>query len=334
MNTASPPNKPRSSRAARKFAAGWLLSAAIHAALAVAAFFIVWSTALAPPAPPPSMVSFEAPSYAPVVEAAPEPADSQTTQQAVPLPAPTAPPVDLSALLNETAAPRRIAAPSQTTLDDADPLRAAPPERSRTVNFSGLGATDARDILYVVDASGSMVTSMPAVLDELKRSITALHPTQRFNVLLFQNADGAGFIRANLPPGSTRPLLLDATRRHKKHIFDWLDRAPLGGASDPRPALRAAFTMKPDAIFLLSAGALTGPDGKPLDAQAILSFLDELNPVRPSANNRRVVIKAIQILRQDERSLLRAIGGLHGGEDGYRFISASEFNQPTNPGMR
>ncbi len=47
-------------------------------------------------------------------------------------------------------------------------------------------AVAAKRIVYVVDASGSMLLHLSTVLGELERSLRTLHPKQEFGIIFFQ----------------------------------------------------------------------------------------------------------------------------------------------------
>lgn len=303
----------------------WIVSLALHATVVVAAFFIVWSVRPAEPDDrPPVYVSFEAP--APPPAPAPSPAKPDASDAAS-----RSAPAPMSAAIAAQPEKKDGAAPPPAILAETPP-RPTPSIESAPrpdVVFSGMGASNARDVVYVVDASGSMVTTFPEVKAELRRSIDALHPTQRFQVLLFTNKDGASFLAPDVPRGVRRPVLLDATRRNKAAVYQWIDKIDPGGRSDPLGALEVALRMKPDAVFLL-ATRITGPEAQDFDPAALLARLDELNPVNPRTGRRPVAIMAIQILDEDPLGVMSSIGRIHGGQDGYRFISREEFNARRN----
>lgn len=328
MSAPEPAEGAGRSRAEPARLAPWALSAAAHGGLVIAAGFIVWQATRADPDYEPVTASFDAPAFmAPpqtptleeeeATEAAstekaprpPEPADLRT---------PAAPLADVSAFdLPAEAAPALEAPPAPS-------LRRS--EAMSTVEFAGLGASDARDIIYVLDASGSMITTMPEAIAELKRSLGALHPMQRFQVFLIRNSAAGGYAWPAVLRGVNRPVLLDATRENKRAVFAWLDDVITGGASDPMPALEAALKMRPDAVFLLSAG-IVGLDSADVDPDRILDRLDRLNPA-DDEGDRRVAIRTIQVIDAGPSGLMERIGRAHGGGDaGYRFISSDEFNR-------
>jgi hypothetical protein len=304
----------------------WSGSLALHLVVIVAAAFIAWRVIPDQSETPPISVSFEQPAIAPaMLTTTPTEMTDQADETLERL---LAVPADMAEVeapaVPAIPEPPDIVEPAHTaflpeTLALGEPLE---------VEFSGLGASDARDIVYVVDASGSMITSMPDVLAELRRSINQLHPSQRFQALLFRtpppgSADPAAYQWLSIPAGLHKPVLIDATKKNKRAISDWLDTIAPRMRSNPLPALEAAIDLKPDAIFVLSSGAsdpaLLG--GTP---DEILARLDRLNPVQRNGV-RRVVIQTVQVLEDDPLKLLRSIARAHGGESGYKFISRDDL---------
>ncbi len=304
----------------------WLFSLALHAALIISAAFIVWRIRESHTDTPPMVVSFEEPAIAPAMAKPPAPLPEPDPAEALDqiLAQPTdAMPFEAPALPAMPEPPPLDIPETQTfeqpVLEDTSALQ---------VEFSGLGASDARDIVYVVDASGSMITSLPDVLNELRRSIARLHPVQRFQVLLIQSprdpaSKESAFTWTTVPPGLKRPVLIDATRANKQAVYDWLNTIPAQRASNIIPALEAALRLRPDAVFLLSSGG-TDPALLGMSPDAALSRLDQLNP-RHASGDRSVVIRTIQVLEADPIDLLRRIAQAHGGESGYKFISRDEI---------
>ncbi len=112
--------------------------------------------------------------------------------------------------------------------------------------FVGTG-TPAKSTVYVIDVSGSMQTSnrLPRVLSALKRAVDILNPDQKFTVILFDDS-------AHTDPIGRGSLL--ANKQNKEAIFNWLDRAPGGGGTNPVPAMISAIQQKPERVVLLSDG--------------------------------------------------------------------------------
>jgi len=201
------------------------------------------------------------------------------------------------------------------------------------ITFAGVAAERASTIVYVVDASGPMASSLPFVVDELSRSIESLAPSQQFQVILFRSpptskdasgADDAGY---EMFTGAGRGLL-SATRDVKDRVRAWLTSIRPTGRSDPLPGLRAALSMKPSLVFLLSRSIKrSGPTTQwGAGATAILTTLDRLNPVQRVSGQRASVIKTIQFLDDDPSGLLRSIASVHGdGAGSYRVLELAEL---------
>ena len=112
--------------------------------------------------------------------------------------------------------------------------------------FFGVGG-NAKKIIYVVDASGSLIDTFPFVIMELKRSISELKDAQSFTVIFFQGED-----HIEVPP----PRLKKATSENKLKVIEWVDPASGNviptGLSNPVKAITRALQYQPELIFLLS----------------------------------------------------------------------------------
>lgn len=200
-------------------------------------------------------------------------------------------------------------------------------------SFAGVSAKRARSVVYSVDASGAMVTSLPFVLDELRRSIAALGSDQSFAVILFgrrvgDNADASG-VRAFPSSG-----LVAASPSRKAEFLAWLEAAEARGASNPLDGLLAALDRQPEVVFLLSR-SIRRTDGREAAGdwgpgrEAILAELDRANPIRKSIFGppaRSAQVKCVQFLEEDPTGVMRAIAKEHGGGgDSYRLLLESEL---------
>lgn len=177
----------------------------------------------------------------------------------------------------------------------------------RAVTFGGLGASSVRSVVYVVDGSGPMVTSLPIVLAELERSVSRLSPTQRFGVVIFRRlGDGSPAVE------SFAPALMRATPSARVLLRDWLAAVEPAGRSNPLSGLEAALALKPDAIFLLSR-SIQRSGGGVWDAgpEATLARLDQINPIDPATRRRPVLIQTIQFLDEDPTGTMQAIAAAH-----------------------
>ena len=202
-------------------------------------------------------------------------------------------------------------------------------------SFAGVSARRATSVVYAVDASGAMVTSLPFVLEELRRSVSALAPDQRFAVVLFgrrvgEDGEDTG-VRLFPQEG-----LLPATPASKAQLFTWLDGVQARGVSNPLDGLLTALERRPQVVFLLSR-SIRRTDGREASGdwgpgrEAILAELDRANPVRTSIFGppaRAVQVKCVQFLEEDPTGVMRAIAEVHGGgPESYRLLPESELRR-------
>lgn len=168
-------------------------------------------------------------------------------------------------------------------------------------SFFGLGgeARGTRNIVYVVDRSGSMLTTLEGVKKELVESVGKLRRTQKFHVVFFNS--GA-------PLENPPRRLVSAIQAHKQEFFNFLGQIAAGGSTDPRPAMRRAFAVEPDLIYFLTDGEFD---------EGLIELLDVLN------RGRRVRIYTIAYVSQAGAPLLERIAREHNGQ--YRFVSEEEI---------
>jgi len=169
-------------------------------------------------------------------------------------------------------------------------------------DFFGLGqsARGAREIVYVVDRSGSMIDTFIYVQAELRRSINALRRSQKFHVIFFNTGR---------PLENPPKRLVSAIEAQKEDFFEFLDTVVPSGGTKPASALRRALALEPDLIYLLSDGIDFQPH--------LLRELDEWN------RGRRVRIYTIAYLDQTGSELLEQIAREHHGE--FKFVSENDL---------
>jgi len=312
----------------------WTISIALHAALIIGALFVVWRIAAPPEDPPASAISFDEPSYNPALVTDRELLEQENSvaEEAAAIEALRQPDPALAEFKAELSGAEDI--PLDSLSMPVTQPGALTIERPANLGatFAGLAAGDARDVVYVVDGSGSMLTTLPDVLDRLRQSIAGLHPTQRFQVIVFQTVtdDGGATTTFATPPARSsraRLGLIPASADRKAAVEAWLSRdVKPRGRSNPTEALRAALDLKPDAIFLLSS-RITDRESGSFDAAALLQWLDGANPVERKSGRRRVLIQTVQVLDEDPEQLLQRIAQTHGGPGGYNYISREELTR-------
>ncbi len=288
--------------------APWVVSVAIHAAVLALGFMVTWTMVRVDEKEQPVIVAdFDAPTYEPVAALDREDPDTEALEmewlQEVPRPEALKMEVDPLQLISQ-------ADSSSTPTDFAPPL----PRGSAT--FAGLLSSNARRIVYVIDASGSMIRSMRIVIEELARSLDGLSAEQSFAVIFFRGDEAV-----MVPP----QRLVDATPDTKIQALTWInDNIVPGGRTNPVAAIEAALRLESDAIFLLSDN-ITGSGQFEIDQQDLLELLDQLNPVTTETGRRSTVINCIQFLYPDPLETLKKIAAQHGGPKGYKFLDAREL---------
>ena len=204
---------------------------------------------------------------------------------------------------------------------------AAAPDES--ISFAGVKAKRARRIVYVVDASGPMVTYWKWVANQVTLSLARLGPGQQFQIIAVRTPP-APDDRPDAPraPEVLCPAagLLDAGPAATDDANAWLGDLRPRGASDFLPGLAAALRLQPDLVLLLAQGyQRPGSSTVAHDSDTLLSQLDRLNP-RTSGGRRRVIIKTVQFLEDDPTGLLRAIAETHGdGPGSYHIVTLREI---------
>lgn len=117
-------------------------------------------------------------------------------------------------------------------------------------------------VAYVCDASGSMLSKMPQLKDELNKAVRTLDAMQAFNVIFFSDPDVKPSILSN--------HLLMANTDNKVKFDAFLQGINASGSTDPIPGLEAAFAQHPQLIYLLT-------DGDFPDNAKVLKRVRELN---------------------------------------------------------
>lgn len=286
--------------------APWTLSIAVHALLVVASLFIVWTVLPSEEIPEePVVISFDDP--------APAAAPLQTSDTAAPLPAPDLPSHDAPEL------PPPVA-PANT---DSPPPAADPPPPRYEPTFITAGASGAREVVYVVDASGSAISSFPYITARLRDSLTALHPSQRFQILLIRNAAG-GFDFFRTPPASDAPVLVDAIPENVHDALAWVESVVPGGRSDIAKALETALRVRADAVFVLARLAASD---EAIDATSLLRTLNSVNPPHPDTGARRTTLHAMQMLDAAPSPFLQTLAETHGGA--FDLLTLDDLRSPT-----
>jgi hypothetical protein len=184
--------------------------------------------------------------------------------------------------------------------------------------FLGSGG-NARRIVFIIDASGSLIDTFPFVVRELKRSISQLSARQHFTIIFFQGDDVI----------EVPPIGIDAKRASstiKQQTIDWLAKENYHvtpqGTSNPVRALRRAFQYRPQLIFLLSDN-ITGQGQYEIDQRQLLEEIDRVNKSGTKINTLQFIYED-PLVKAGLRGTMRQIAERSGGV--YKFVSKSDLN--------
>ena len=175
---------------------------------------------------------------------------------------------------------------------------------------------NARRLVYLVDASGSLIDTLPFVILELKRSIGQLSSQQQFTVIFFQGDEAV-----EVPP----PGLKRADAEGKLRVIRWIDddsgHVTPKGLSNPIKALRQALRYRPQLLFILSDN-ITGQGRYEVDQRRLLADIQRENTTGTKINT-------IQFLYRDKLErygltpTLQLIAERSGGI--YKFLDGREL---------
>lgn len=231
------------------------------------------------------------------------------------------------------AAPTPVAtqAMSAATLEEltkqSTALSSEPSSAPAPISFAGVQTGAARSIVYVIDTSGSTLTSLTYIRERLLQSIDRLSPTQRFQVIAFRKLEDSSYTTPDLQ--TKRNKLPRATRANKQVVADWLENMPARGQSNPVDGLEAALDLNPDMILLIARGIQRTEVSWAGGLKEVRQRLDALNPINTKTTRRPVVIKTIQLLDEDPTGIMRTIGVFHG--DGHNDHQVITYNQLVSP---
>lgn len=140
-----------------------------------------------------------------------------------------------------------------------DPIPNPPRSTGRGVEFSILGVgTSKKDVMIVVDMSGSMRAHTGNVVSALEEILGQMQPDNRFSILGYRGGPSYSVY----PPGGR---LERATAGEIQGALSFVQRLPgdFGGGTPTQNALVRALNVQPGAVILISDGQ--PDDGNPGD---------------------------------------------------------------------
>lgn len=162
-------------------------------------------------------------------------------------------------------------------------------------SFVGVGG-NARKIVYLCDASGTMLSVFDNLRVEMRKSIENLKPVQSFNIVFFSD-DQALVLEKN--------GLVMATPDNKRKAFDFIEKSFARGTTNPMPAIKAAFASGPELVYCLTDGF-----------DAVASFDEVAQEFRKHNTNNKVKVNTLLIESSDQPELvaiLKRIAKENGG---------------------
>ncbi len=227
----------------------WTISLGLHAAV----FVVIWAVVLRQEMPSRRVIIPEALLVAPPGPEAPIDVQEIRVQLDAPQPIPveTPPPMASVSLTLPIADLPDVPSPVDSPPPDVGLRTDRPAGIERdvrpTVRFFGQ-VGNAYKVVYVADITASAMIYIDLIVGQLRDSVEALLPSQRFHIVLARPLRVDEFAPRRLVP---------AIRRYKDEAFAFLasaDRIPDPGPADPIEAMRRAFAVEPELIYFLSDG--------------------------------------------------------------------------------
>ena len=162
------------------------------------------------------------------------------------------------------------------------------------------------NIVYLVDASGSLIDSLPDVIHWLTESIEMLSGSQKFTIIFFRDGE-----IIEVPPYGMKPI----NDQYKLPFNEWMSQ-PAGNiyaerGSEPYLAIQLALRYGAGEIFILSDDFAGYQANWGSDEQVLFG-------IQALLQNRPVRIHTVQFYYRDPGGLLERIAEEHGGK--YQFV--------------
>lgn len=306
----------------------WGISILAHVALIVIAFFLVWQTIVKEEHQPvvPTLSSSPEVSAPTNFEEDPE-LDTVAGGGAITPDIPTVDPVTITQVGGFE--PPAIPKVYDGTGDLDKPYQGPGDDVTPRVIFPPLPKGSANDVVFLIDASGSMVDSLPFVVNELKQVINQTSAKRNATVIFFS---GKGV--HEVPGGGGVRGLRPMTPAFKTQARQWVTLENFKyhtggrGSAHVKAAMARALSYKPELVILLSDNLTGGGQGATqheLMQDDLLELIHEHNKARPPAK-----INTIQFLYEDPlvyqglEGTLNRIADETGGD--FRFISQRDLN--------
>jgi hypothetical protein len=175
--------------------------------------------------------------------------------------------------------------------------------------FIGSGG-NARRVVFVCDASGSMLTIFDNLKSQISLSVSQLAPIQAFNIVFFREQTFLAVDKNNL---------LMAIADNKRKAYEFLETMSPRASSNPLPAIEFALRLKPDLIYLLTDGDFGGLTGevtnddvvrfckqRTADGKTKINTIAYL-PEQSATAQEKEFVKALQAIARDSGGIFRFV---------------------------
>ena len=312
----------------------WGVSILAHVGLIVIAFFLVWQTIIEKP---------EEQSVIPRLSQSPE-----VTAPSIPIEEPEqeeagggaafsvvvtqVEPLEITTVGNDFSAPQLVI--SDSFSDFNDKFKGPKTGKPDPGFFGGIGADK---VVFLIDASGSMVDVLPFVIDELKRVVSGMQPVkvgkrtiEKEATVIFFSGKGVH----EVPGGGGVRGLRAVTPEFKTQIREWVSLENFNfdtggrGSAHVEAALIRALSYKPELVILLSDNLTGGGQGATqheLMQDDLLDLIHKHNKANPPARFNTVqFLYEDPLVRHGLQGTLDRIAEETGGEP--RFVSQQQLN--------
>ena len=166
---------------------------------------------------------------------------------------------------------------------------------------------NARKIVFVCDATGTMINKLGTLKHELQKAVQALSPIQAYNVVFYTDggkfhiADKNGLIMANLD--------------NKRNTQRFLDDITPTGTTDPVPGLEAAFKQQPQLLYFLSDGEFNN----------LKSYKEVTDAISRFNKDKKVKVNTIlfETFEPGAEEVMKQIAAENGGS--YRYVREADL---------
>lgn len=161
-------------------------------------------------------------------------------------------------------------------------------------------------VLYLVDASGSLLDTLPDVVDWVGQHLDTLEEDQRFAVMFFRDLSVVEAEPAGMQP---------ARFSTKVKVWSWMQpeagHIEAAGRSDVEAALGQALQYEPDEIYIVSDDGFSRRSAWGDGPEMIEQFAGQIA-------HRDIRVHTVQFYYRDEAGAMEALASRCGGT--YRFI--------------